>query len=155
MAITPVVAGTTIDPTTFGNAVVDALNRVGVYATRTTNQAIGAGAGAFITFPNEISDTDAFFTAGSDTFTIPAKTGLFAITCSAALSSGNGWLRLDMSGGLTSIYSIPDPGIGLGPLNVTAVVPLAAAATVKMFVFNGGGAANVTTAQMLINRVGL
>ena len=106
-----------------------------------------------VTMDTEDSDTDGYGTATSTTFTIPAGLGgIHAITATVAWAgtpTGNNFIRLTI-GGIT--YDMSGNTISQS-IGGTITVPLNAADTIVMQVWQTSAGAMNATAMLMINRI--
>ncbi len=157
MTIPSVVAGEAIDPD-WGNLVADSINRVGAHVARVANQPVSNNSASFITWDTETIDTDGFFTAPSDTLTVPTGMGgLYAVTAtvgSSATWGGNTGDRFSFT--MTGLsFALPLSASTANIQTGTVVVPLDATNTIKVSVTQlSGGAANFT-GHLFVYRVGI
>lgn len=156
MPIASVTAGSLIDPTTFGNAVVDSINRVGAFAKRTTSLSLPATTLTYVTMPTEVEDTHGLFSPGNALFTIPTgKAGVyttsFVMVFDASLAGGYG--RLTPSGAPAEAYNFAISG---GTVAGSITIAMAAGDTINWSVFNTEGVTrNCVRAMATIYRVAI
>ena len=137
---------------TYVDSVTNSINAVGCTVTRTANQSISNGTGTFtaISWDGEASDTNDFFTATSDTITVPTGyEGTYAITARLTWASSpgaNSSIEVLHSSG--AVFRQPvGSATQLTSCSICIIFPLAAADTIKIRVSQGsGGAINITGA---------
>lgn len=87
MAITVPTIGSEIDVVTFGKPVVDAVNRIGVHARRSSSLVCPNGLQTPVTWPTELSDPSGLL-AADGTFTMNADgAGVWLLTCTLQFAS--------------------------------------------------------------------
>lgn len=138
-----------------------AARRVGCRLRRAANQSIPAGGGGptLISWDTEDFDPYGFITVTSSTITVPTGLGgMYVVTArDVGNFGGRSFLDLQVVSSVTGVTgtfrALPDD-VTAGPGTVTAVVPLAAADTLTLGIFqNSAGAAN-HTAWINLVRVG-
>lgn len=129
--------------------------RTGFQASRITNQSINNVTETLVTWPIEDFDSDAFFTAGGSTGTVPAGlNGLYSISFRISLSAvaaTRGFVGLQVAA--TPVGRIIVTGDDL--FRGTWIYPLVAGQTVGITLFQqSGGALNVTSGLFEVFRLG-
>lgn len=123
----------------------------GCTLTRTTNQALGAGAVVLITWPNEILDAEGYHAVSSGDIVIPTGLGgIYAIAVQGACSGGiSGEARLSVNG-VGYFATLQAISIFFG---ATLTVPAAAGNIIQFNIWNNSGALNVTSARIEVWKV--
>lgn len=155
MTIAPVALGQIIDPTTFGNAVADAVNWNGGRWRRNANQSCGSGALTAIVWDTEDQDPDSMVPIPSSIITIPVA-GVWSIAVSmvAAGATTCPRLLLDIAitsslTAMTSTYRACAPGEDVVSGGFTW--RLAAGDSLQVRLFHIQGAAVNFTGRMVMN----
>lgn len=135
--------------------VMHGLTGIGASLARSTTQAVATGTLVDVTWPTETLDTDAFYPGGT-TATITIPTGLggtYNIAFNGAMSAlttARAMARITAGGDLYDfVFTTSDTFAG------SLAIPLAAAATVKLTVFQSNGVSlNVVSAKLQVWRTG-
>lgn len=125
----------------------------GCSVTRSTNQTLSASTTTDVTYTAETYDNGGFYPGSGATVTIPTGLGgLYSISYAYDTdvfgTNGVDNARLDISG--SDKLTAPIGGeVGSGSM----VLPLSAGATVKLQLFNGSLAGNITSAELHVYRI--
>lgn len=123
----------------------------GCTLTRSTNQTLAGASTTDVTFTTEVADPDGFFPGSGSTVTIPASTGgVYCISFRVDTdSTGDRYARLTTDS-QTWTFPLYDGEVGSGGITL----PLEAADTIKLSVYNTGSAANIESARLDVYLVG-
>lgn len=128
--------------------------RVGCALARAASQSINNTTQTTISWDTELADSDGFIATTATTVTIPSGMGgIYAITGRVVLASGTTHF-INLNAGSRSYDSDALSSITTNP-TMSITVPLAAADTITMSVYQASGGAMNVTASLDVYRIGI